>query len=54
MNTQLSQDANNLKKTLKGENKTQENWGEVVLQNIMKKLEVKPKKILNTKSSDDF
>ena len=35
MNAQLSQDAINLTKALKGENKTQGNWGEIVLENIL-------------------
>jgi len=35
MNTQLSQDAINLTNALKGENKTQGNWGEIVLQRIL-------------------
>ena len=35
MNEQLSQDAVNLTNALKGENKTQGNWGEMVLQNIL-------------------
>ncbi len=35
MNSKLSQDAINLTKALKGENKTQGNWGEIVLENIL-------------------
>ena len=35
MNSQLSEDAINLTKALKGENKTQGNWGEIVLENIL-------------------
>lgn len=35
MNSQLSQDAINLTNALKGENKTQGNWGEIVLENIL-------------------
>lgn len=35
MNKQLSQDAINLTNALKGENKTQGNWGEIVLQRIL-------------------
>lgn len=35
MNSQLSQDALNLTKALKGENKTQGNWGEIVLEKIL-------------------
>lgn len=35
MNAQLSQDALNLTNALKGENKTQGNWGEIVLENIL-------------------
>ena len=35
MNEQLSQDALNLTNALKGENKTQGNWGEIVLERIL-------------------
>ncbi|MBA1432201.1 MAG: DNA recombination protein RmuC [Epsilonproteobacteria bacterium] len=35
MNEQLAQEALNLTKALKGENKTQGNWGELVLENIL-------------------
>lgn len=35
MNAQLSQDAINLTNALKGENKTQGNWGEIVLESIL-------------------
>ncbi len=35
MNAQLSQDALNLTKALKGENKTQGNWGEIILERIL-------------------
>ncbi|MFK5938082.1 MAG: DNA recombination protein RmuC [Sulfurimonas sp.] len=35
MNSQLSQDAINLTNALKGENKTQGNWGEMVLERIL-------------------
>jgi len=35
MNTQLSQDAINLTNALKGENKTQGNWGEIILERIL-------------------
>ncbi len=35
LNEQLSQDALNLTNALKGENKTQGNWGEMVLENIL-------------------
>ena len=35
MNQQLSQDAVNLTNALKGENKTQGNWGEIVLESIL-------------------
>jgi DNA recombination protein RmuC len=35
MNDKLSEDAVNLTKALKGENKTQGNWGEIVLENIL-------------------
>ena len=35
LNERLSDDANNLTKALKGENKTQGNWGELVLEKIL-------------------
>jgi len=35
MNARLSEDAVNLTKALKGENKTQGNWGEIVLEKIL-------------------
>ena len=35
MNDRLSNDAQNLTKALKGENKTQGNWGEIILENIL-------------------
>jgi len=35
MNEQLSNDALNLTKALKGENKTQGNWGEIILQRVL-------------------
>lgn len=35
MNLQLSQDAHNLTKALKGENKTQGNWGEIILERVL-------------------
>ena len=35
MNTRLSQDADNLTKALKGENKIQGNWGEMILERIL-------------------
>jgi len=35
MNAQLSQEAQNLTNALKGENKTQGNWGEIVLERIL-------------------
>ncbi|MDY0117255.1 MAG: DNA recombination protein RmuC [Sulfurimonadaceae bacterium] len=35
MNMQLSQDAHNLTKALKGENKTQGNWGEIILERVL-------------------
>lgn len=37
LNQQLSSDANNLTKALKGESKTQGNWGEVILENILER-----------------
>ena len=36
LNERLSDDANNLTKALKGENKTQGNWGELILEKILK------------------
>jgi DNA recombination protein RmuC len=35
LNKQVSDDANNLSKALKGDNKTQGNWGEVILEKIL-------------------
>lgn len=35
MNQQISQEANNLTKALKGNNKLQGNWGEMILENIL-------------------
>ena len=35
MNMQLSQDAINLTKALRGENKTQGNWGEIILEKVL-------------------
>ncbi|MES2726307.1 MAG: DNA recombination protein RmuC [Bacteroidota bacterium] len=37
LNQQMSKEANNLTKALKGENKTQGNWGEFILENILEK-----------------
>jgi len=37
LNQQLSSDANNLTRALKGESKTQGNWGEVILENILER-----------------
>lgn len=37
LNQQVSKDTENLTKALKGESKTQGNWGEVVLENILEK-----------------
>jgi DNA recombination protein RmuC len=37
LNQQMSKDANNLTKALKGETKTQGNWGEFILENILEK-----------------
>ncbi|MDR3611747.1 MAG: DNA recombination protein RmuC [Ignavibacteriaceae bacterium] len=37
LNQQMSKDANNLTKALKGESKTQGNWGEFILENILEK-----------------
>lgn len=35
LNTQMSEDAHNLTKALKGDNKTQGNWGELILEKIL-------------------
>ncbi len=37
LNQQMSKEANNLTKALKGENKTQGNWGEFILESILEK-----------------
>jgi DNA recombination protein RmuC len=37
LNVQMSQDAVNLTKALKGENKTQGNWGEFILESVLEK-----------------
>ena len=37
LNRQISDDANNLTKALKGESKTQGNWGEMILETILEK-----------------
>ncbi|HBX50574.1 MAG: DNA polymerase V [Bacteroidetes bacterium GWF2_33_38] len=37
LNQQISKEANNLTNALKGENKTQGNWGEIILENILEK-----------------
>lgn len=37
LNNQISQDANNLTKALKGNNKVQGNWGEMILESILEK-----------------
>lgn len=37
LNQQMSKEANNLTKALKGENKTQGNWGEFILENVLEK-----------------
>ncbi len=37
LNTQISDDANNLTKALKGESKVQGNWGEMILETILEK-----------------
>lgn len=37
LNSQISEDANNLTKALKGENKIQGNWGEMILESILEK-----------------
>lgn len=37
LNKQVSEDANNLAKALKGENKTQGNWGELILEKVLER-----------------
>lgn len=37
LNKQVSQDANNLANALKGENKTQGNWGELILEKVLER-----------------
>lgn len=37
LNSQISEDANNLTKALKGNNKVQGNWGEMILESILEK-----------------
>jgi DNA recombination protein RmuC len=37
LNKQISQDANNLANALKGENKTQGNWGELILEKVLER-----------------
>ena len=37
LNKQVSEDANNLTKALKGENKTQGNWGELILEKVLER-----------------
>ena len=37
LNKQISEEANNLTKALKGENKTQGNWGELILEKVMER-----------------
>lgn len=37
LNTSMSQEARNLTQALKGENKTQGNWGEMILENILER-----------------
>lgn len=37
LNQQMSKEANNLTKALKGENKTQGNWGEFILESVLEK-----------------
>ncbi len=42
LNERLSDDANNLTKALKGENKTQGNWGELILEKILESSGLRP------------
>jgi len=37
LNRQISEEANNLTKALKGENKTQGNWGELILEKVLER-----------------
>ena len=37
LNKQISEEANNLTKALKGENKTQGNWGELILEKVLER-----------------
>ena len=37
LNKQISEEANNLSKALKGDNKKQGNWGEVILERVLER-----------------
>ncbi|MDP0880950.1 DNA recombination protein RmuC, partial [Klebsiella variicola] len=37
LNEQMSKEANNLTRALKGESKTQGNWGEMILESVLEK-----------------
>ncbi|MDF1880764.1 DNA recombination protein RmuC [Sulfurimonas sp. MAG313] len=51
LNERLSDDANNLTKALKGENKTQGNWGELILEKILENSGLREGKEYETQSS---
>jgi DNA recombination protein RmuC len=51
LNTQLSEDAHNLTKALKGESKTQGNWGELILERILEQSGLEKGREYETQSS---
>ncbi len=51
LNNQISQDAINLTKALKGENKTQGDWGEMILENILEQSGLREGKEYTVQSS---
>jgi len=51
LNERLSDDANNLTKALKGENKTQGNWGELILEKILENSGLREGKEYETQAS---
>lgn len=51
LNNQISQDAINLTKALKGENKTQGDWGEMILENILEQSGLRRDKEYSIQSS---
>lgn len=56
LNVQMSQDAKNLVQALKGESKTQGNWGEVILERILEKsgLQKGREYVVQESMTDDF